>query len=60
MPSYYTLVSILLALLVVMVGIRSLAETDWDAGSGLGMASPFSDYVFSSHPHSWFIRREVD
>ena len=38
MPSYYTVVSILLVLAVAMTGIRGLAESDFNAGSGLGMA----------------------
>lgn len=36
MPWYYTFLSILLALPVAMTGIRGLAESDFNAGSGLG------------------------
>ncbi|GIK02045.1 hypothetical protein Aspvir_006088 [Aspergillus viridinutans] len=35
MPWYYTFLSILLALPVAMTGIRGLAESDFNAGSGL-------------------------
>lgn len=38
MSWYYTLVPILLALPVAMTGIRGLAESDFNAGSGLGRA----------------------
>lgn len=50
MPWQYTFVSILLALPVAMTGIRGLAESDFNAGSGLGISAPLSRFC----PHLLF------
>jgi hypothetical protein len=48
MPWFYTFISILLALPVAMTGIRGLAESDFNAGSGLGTYTPMSNSIYSS------------
>ncbi|OQD63502.1 hypothetical protein PENPOL_c009G08410 [Penicillium polonicum] len=55
MPWYYTLVSILLALPVAMTGIRGLAESDFNAGSGLAAQLVLAAITPRSNPNSVMI-----
>ncbi|CDM30583.1 Oligopeptide transporter OPT superfamily [Penicillium roqueforti FM164] len=55
MPSYYTVVSILLVLAVAMTGIRGLAESDFNAGSGLAAQLVLAAIIPRSNPNSVMI-----
>ncbi|CAG7921810.1 unnamed protein product [Penicillium olsonii] len=55
MPWYYTVVSILLALPVAMTGIRGLAESDFNAGSGLAAQLFLAAITPRSNPNSVMI-----
>ncbi|KAL4787726.1 hypothetical protein BJX76DRAFT_353987 [Aspergillus varians] len=55
MPWYFTFLSIFLALPVAMIGIRGLAESDFNAGSGLAVQLILASPTPSSNPNSAII-----
>ncbi|KAJ5949547.1 hypothetical protein N7454_001131 [Penicillium verhagenii] len=55
MPWYYTFLSILLAFPIAMTGIRGLAESDFNAGSGLAAQLVLATVTPRSNPNSVII-----